>query len=176
MALSFQISGGIQASKPLQEGTQLRLVFSHIPLARSGFNIPVLISVPASPSTPNQETQTEVKSVSIMAHFDTGASITSIDKKLAEYLALIPVGAGMTHTAAGPARVLNYVVDLSFPGAKLSPFFNLPISSCDLNYQFDGDLPGKVTPQNFGLLLGRDVMSRWNIVWNGPTSTVFISD
>jgi hypothetical protein len=25
-------------------------------------------------------------------------------------------------------------------------------------------------------LIGRDVMSRWNIVWNGPTSTVFISD
>jgi hypothetical protein len=27
-----------------------------------------------------------------------------------------------------------------------------------------------------GILIGRDIMSRWNIVWNGPTSTVFISD
>jgi hypothetical protein len=31
-------------------------------------------------------------------------------------------------------------------------------------------------PRNFGVLLGRDVMARWNIVWNGLTSTVFISD
>lgn len=29
---------------------------------------------------------------------------------------------------------------------------------------------------NFGLLIGRDIMSRWNIVWNGPTSTVLVSD
>jgi len=29
---------------------------------------------------------------------------------------------------------------------------------------------------NFGVLIGRDIMARWNIVWNGPSSCVFIAD
>lgn len=176
MAHSFQISSNIQTSQPLPDGLRVRLTFSPDHLVRSGFNIPVLISSPSLPNSQNQAPTDDIKSVLVAAHFDTGASITSIDKKLAEYLKLVPVGAGISHTAGGPTETTNYVIDLSFPGSKLSPFPNLRISSCDLSYQFDGDSPGKAVPQNFGLLLGRDVMARWNIVWNGPTSTVFISD
>ena len=70
----------------------------------------------------------------------------------------------------------NYAVDISFPGAKLSPFINLPIGSCNLPFKINDDGKIMISPQNFGLLIGRDIMSRWNIVWNGPTSTVFILD
>lgn len=50
---------------------------------------------------------------------------------------------------------------------------NLQIGSCNLNFQLNSNLNN---PRNFGILLGRDVMSRWNIIWNGPSSTVIISD
>lgn len=172
MAHSSQIFGGFQASPSLPDGTKLRMVFSPVPLARIGFNIPVVISAPVPPSDPEQDAPSEVKSATVMAHFDTGASITSIDESLAEHLGLVPIGVGISHTAGGETQTSNYVIDLSFPNSKLSPFSNLRISSCKLGY----DISGKASPQNFGLLLGRDVMTRWNIVWNGPTSSVFISD
>ena len=56
----------------------------------------------------------------------------------------------------------------SFPGGSLRPFRNLSISSCDLG--------GSSKPLKFSVLLGRDVMSCWTIVWDGPSSTVIIND
>lgn len=173
MSHIHQISAQLNSSVKLPSGTQLKLTLTHIPLMQTGFNIPVSIS---TPKNPNPENIQDIKSATVMAHFDTGASKTSIDTKLAEFLGLVPVGAGMIHTASGKVQMPNYAVDISFPGAKLSPFINLPIGSCNLPFQINDDGRIIVSPQNFGLLIGRDVMSRWNIVWNGPTSTVFISD
>jgi hypothetical protein len=111
-----------------------------------------------------------------MAHFDTGANITSIDLALAKYLKLIPMGQSNQKTAAGISKPTpNFVIDLSFR-VPLLPFPNLQIGSCDLGFDLQHCLSNPNDPVNFGILLGRDVMARWNIVWNGPTSTVFISD
>jgi hypothetical protein len=110
-----------------------------------------------------------------MAHLDTGASITSIDISLAKHLKLIPTGQSVSKTAKGPQLMPDFVIDLSFR-ATLSPFFNLQIGSCDLGFNLQQCLSDPNDSVNFGILIGRDIMSRWNIVWNGPTSTVFISD
>jgi hypothetical protein len=61
-----------------------------------------------------------------MAHLDTGASVTSIDRALAQYLNLMPTGQSIIRTAAGPQSMPTFVIDLSFR-ADLSPFFNLQI-------------------------------------------------
>jgi hypothetical protein len=75
---------------------------------------------------------------------------------------------------AGPIQTPDYAIDLSFPNTNLSPFFNLKIGSCKLGFNLADNNPN--LQRNFGILLGHDVMAKWNIVWNGPTSTVFISD
>ena len=173
MSHIHQISARLNSSAKLPDGAQLRLMFTHIPLMQAGFNLPVSIS---TPKNPNPEQVQDIKSVTVMAHFDTGASKTSIDTKLAEFLGLIPVGAGIIHTAAGKTQMPNYAVDISFPSTKLASFINLPIGSCNLPFKITDDGKIEVSPQNFGLLIGRDIMSHWNVVWNGPTSTVFISD
>lgn len=173
MAHVSQISAKLNSSQKLPAGTKLQLSFTHIPLMQQGFNILVSVSAPKN-QDPSKET--DIKSVSVMAHFDTGASRTSIDIKLAEFLGLIPVGAGISHTAGGPVQMPNYAVDISFPGSRLAPFISLPIGSCKLPFTIEENGTIPISPQNFGLLLGRDIMSRWNIVWNGPTSTVLISD
>jgi hypothetical protein len=110
-----------------------------------------------------------------MAHLDTGASITSIDINLAKYLKLAPTGQSTSRTAAGPQSTPDFVIDLSFRTA-LSPFLNLQIGSCDLGFDVQQCLSDPNNSRNFGILIGRDMMARWNIVWHGPTSTVFISD
>jgi hypothetical protein len=110
-----------------------------------------------------------------MAHLDTGASKTSIDINLAKYLNLVSTGQSKSKTAGGPQVTPDFVIDLGFR-TPLSPFSNLQIGSCDLGFNLQQCLANPNDPANFGILIGRDVMSRWNIVWNGPTSTVFISD
>ncbi|MDR2581396.1 MAG: hypothetical protein LBC85_10450 [Fibromonadaceae bacterium] len=161
-ALNF----GFQTSPPLPEDIKINIKVSHIPLMLSGFNIPVLISTATAFQIPNNPQS--VKTAQITAHFDTGASKTSIDIALAKQLNLIPTGESPSNTAAGLRQATDFVVDISFPGASLMPFRNLQISSCELS--------NPVIPLPFQMLIGRDIMSRWNIVWDGPTSTVIISD
>jgi hypothetical protein len=136
-------------------------------------NIPVEISTAAVFKSP----QNNVSPFSIlaMAHLDTGASVTSIDIALAKHLNLIPMGLSTSGTAAGPQSMPTFVIDLSFR-VDLSPFPNLQIGSCKLGFDLQQCLANPNDLRNFGILIGRDVMARWNIVWNGPTSTVFISD
>lgn len=111
-----------------------------------------------------------------MAHFDTGASITSIDINLASHLFLNATGQSISHTASGAHQMPTFAIDLSFPNTNLLPFSNLQIGSCHLNFNIKNCEQNPNDPKNFGLLIGRDIMSKWNIVWNGPTSTVFIND
>jgi hypothetical protein len=111
-----------------------------------------------------------------MAHFDTGAGSTSIDIGLAQHLKLLPIGLSENITAAGAQTMPNFAIDISFPNTKLSPFFNLRIGSCKLKFDLAKSLENPNVPTNFGLLLGRDVMSRWIITWDGPSSSVVIAD
>jgi len=159
-------SFNLHIDPPLQKDSKVVFEISPIPLLFSGLNISVIISNTSIFSLPDKNLP--FNSAQILAHFDTGASITSIDLELAKQLNLIPTGKSSSNTAAGLRSATNFVIDLSFPGTDLRPFINLQISSCDLSH------PSKSIP--FKLLLGRDIMSRWNIIWDGPSSTVIISD
>jgi len=145
--------------------------FSPTPLLRCGMNIPIIVSAgSAYLRTPNAVQSTHL---TVLAHLDTGASVTSIDLKLARHIGLLPVGMSRMRTAAGSVRFSAFIIDLQFPNSTLSACTDLPVSSCDLG--FDIGKPWTDT-RNFGILIGRDVMTQWNIVWNGPTSTVIIND
>jgi hypothetical protein len=159
---------------PPPSGTKLLAGFDETRLRLKGLNIPVEISTATIFKGP--QNTTSVSSALVMAHFDTGANITSIDIALAKHLNLIPTGQSTKRTAAGISQPMpDFVIDLNFR-VPLSPLFNLRIGSCDLGFNLQQCLSNPNDPVNFGILIGRDIMSRWNIVWNRPTSTVFISD
>ncbi|GBR74046.1 cellular and retroviral pepsin-like aspartate proteases [Candidatus Termititenax aidoneus] len=166
------ISTVFQPSKPLPPDTIIKAGYSPFPLMLYGLNIPVNISTASIFRQPNNPSPLPLKTISVMAHFDTGASITSIDIEIAKYLGLIPVGQSPSQTAAGIQIMPNYVIDISFPNTQLSSLKNLPIGSAKLNFKHGATND----PKNMGLLIGRNIMALWNIVWNGPTSSVFISD
>jgi hypothetical protein len=148
-------------------GTQASVTYNSMALQAAGLNMQILIAVFLS-----EKSKIAPKSVTIMGHCDTGAGMTSIDIKLAELLGMVPVGTSTIYTANGKAKTKNYIVSVSFPNTNLKPFDKLQINSCNLGF----DISQASNAQNFGILIGRDIMSRWNIVWNGPTSSVFISD
>jgi len=165
---------GFQITPTPPVGTQLGINISPIPLFQNGLNIPVEISTASLFRNP--PINSPLSSIVVMAHFDTGASVTSIDINLANHLKLLSVGQSESFTASGSQVMPNFAVDLSFPNTRLSPFFNLRIGSCKLNFDLNKNMENLNIPKNFGLLLGRDIMSRWIVTWDGITSTVMICD
>jgi len=146
---------------------------SPIPLFDRGLNLPVEISTASI--FRNSPLNVPLSSIAVTALFDTGATYTAIDIGLARHLNLFAIGQSAHDTAAGRQTMPNFAVDISFLGTGLSPFHNLRVGSCKLGFVLENNtnLP---QPCNLGILIGRDIMSRWNIVWHGATSTVFISD
>jgi hypothetical protein len=173
MGIFYSLNFGFNINQPLPAGLRISPAIDYRPLRLTGMNIPVEISTATVFQKPPNSTP--LSSVLAMAHLDTGARITSIDITLAKHLNLIPTGQSISKTAAGPQSMPTFVIDLKFR-VPLSPFYNLQIGSCKLGFDLQKGLSNPNDPGNFGILIGRDVMSAWNIVWNGPTSTVFISD
>jgi hypothetical protein len=173
MAIFSQFAGEIKITPPPVKGTHVGLNFSPRNLQQLGFNLPIEISTASIFRKP--PLNITLSSIVVTAHFDTGASVTSIDIELAKHLNLFAMGQSESRTASGQQVMPNFAVDISFPTTGLSPFFNLLIGSCRLDFDLANNMnPSK--PQNMGVLIGRDIMSRWNITWDGPTSTVIISD
>ncbi len=175
MAHYNSIALNISSDPPL-DLSKIRVIVNVNPnqLLQIGFNLPVEITTATMfRQPPNPE---PFNSITVMAHFDTGASITSIDLRLAQHLKLIPTGQSVQHTANGSVKNPTFAIDLAFPNTGLRPFANLQIGSCQLPFDLSKPSVSPSNFTNFGLLLGRDIMSGWNIVWNGPTSTVLVSD
>jgi hypothetical protein len=175
MGSVFHHNVSINITPPPVSGTQIAASFSPVPLLNMGFNIPIEVSTATIFRQP--PLQEPLVSIVVMAHFDTGANRTSIDINLAKHLNLQAMGQSLSYTAAGPQLMPDFAVDIGFLNTSLSPFTNLRIGSCQLlTFNLQNCMLDANDPKNFGLLLGRDIMSKWNIVWNGPTSTVFIYD
>lgn len=152
---------------------------SHGPhsLQNMGYNMLVELSTASAflNSNPNAR-PVQRQSITVVAHFDTGATKTSIDASIAQHLGLIPTGQSTHRTASGQQTTFDYAVDMSFIGSSLKPFLNLRVGSCQLGFNLQQALTVPNDGRNLGLLIGRDVMANWNVTWHGPTSTVFISD
>jgi hypothetical protein len=150
----------------LAPNTKITMSASSYNLCMKGMNIPVQItSVPL-------EKDKEPKSVSVLAHLDTGAFTTCIDEKLATALELPVAGLVKIQTESGFKNANKYIIGISFPNTGLRGYTSYA-AGCDLAYK--GNV-SNLNPNNFSILIGRDIMSNWNIVYNGPTSSVFISD
>jgi len=167
MAHLFSLPHQVYIEPTVQREGKLAVTTGPKALALAGFNIPVIITgIQLKKNSPQS------KSKIVMAHFDTGATVTTIAENLAQELGLLPIGEAVVQTAGGPKNAKRYIVDISFPNTQLKGY-RLSVNDCILRYDAKAT---ELTPKNFGVLIGRDIMSKWNIVWNGPNSTVIISD
>jgi predicted aspartyl protease len=97
-----------------------------------------------------------------MALIDTGATMTAVDAGVFAALGVNPVGVVPVGTAGGPARHPVYPIKLQLQGIGLV-----------LNF-------GRVTGAPLGgmnlvALLGRDVLARMILIYDGPTSEYTLS-
>ncbi len=87
---------------------------------------------------------------------DTGAEVTCINVGIAQALATKPSGAYRVVTAAGVSR--RHVYPLS---VTLGPGMDLPPNPIEV------DAP-EMSIEHGALLIGRDILSRGELVWYGP--------
>ena len=92
-----------------------------------------------------------------------------IDVVLAEYLGLVDNASPSDHNA-----LPSYSIDIDFIEPELSSVHGVVVKST--NTKFDMRRNDKRFQGNIGMLIGRDLMSHWNIVWDGVASTVRIID
>lgn len=166
------ICTGVNLTKDSRGEPQVGI--SHSPQVLANFGLHLLVEVSTASAFIKKEIPKQ--SIPVMGLLDTGATRTSIDITLAEKLKLIPIGASKSLTAAGLKKTNDYAIDLTFIGTKLQSILNLKVGSCTLNFNLEKSQGNVNDPTNIGLLIGRDIMSLWNLIWHGPTSTVFISD
>lgn len=155
-------------------GTVYGVSSSPVPLMWAGFHMSVTITTAST--LLNARSNSMIQSITVTGLLDSGASGTCIDAQIADFLNLSAVGVSPSHTAGGVIQTPDYAVDIHFPGTELSPCVDLLVGSCNLPFALSPQSRDFLSERNIGMLIGRDIMSRWNIVWNGPTSSVFISD
>ena len=161
-------------SKPLPDRIELRVEVSPDFLKKIGFTFPITLQTPSFLCAP--PFSRPHRAVTVMGLLDTGATRTCISPLIADVLELSPTGFSKAHTASGVEEFADYAVDILFPDSGLRGFEDLNVGSCNLPYMHNLPDEQRMTCTNIGVLIGRDMMSRWNIVWNGPSSSVFISE
>lgn len=98
-----------------------------------------------------------------LALVDTGASITCVDKSILKNLRIPTVGVSDVFTPSGKARQNTYPVEISFPKA------NLP------KIAFNQVLGSELKGQGIIALIGRDVLSHFILIYNGPGGFVSLA-
>ncbi len=146
---------------------QLQFVNSPRNLVQLGAHIPVLVSMPSALKVDGGV----VKPRLVFGHIDTGATHTCIDVALANDIGLPQIGFSQSFTASGKQRTPTFVADLTLPTFDQKLYKNMSICSCSLPYR-PGEEP---SPQNFGILIGRDLLADWVLIWDGARSLVTIS-
>ena len=127
------------------------------PMLRFGPLLPVNIQLPTALATYlSQNGKTVPAPVSGQALIDTGASISAVDASVIQSLGVQPVGVVKVNTPSGSANQNQYPVQFVFPGT------NLP------SLEGTHAIGSVLKSQGILALIGRDVLSRFVLVYNGP--------
>jgi gag-polyprotein putative aspartyl protease len=106
------------------------------------------------------------KPLPIRALLDTGASVTVISKKFADYCKLFQTNEGSEITAIGAThRCGEHAGSISFPGTDLRSFDPIRIVSAVFAKE-----------RHYACLIGRDILPNWVIVFDGRSKRVTITD
>jgi predicted aspartyl protease len=104
------------------------------------------------------------KPLAVTALIDTGASVTVINPQVAATCGLRQVGQAAISATGLVSQMPEYAGAIRFPGSELRGFDPVKFIACPL--------PGA----DFSCLIGRDIMERWRMVYDGRTGEVKIEE
>ena len=102
--------------------------------------------------------------LSILALIDTGASLTVINPELVQSCRLSQTGFTKISSAGNVGDYPTYAARIEFPGQDLRGFDIIPVVGC------------KLPQQSISCLIGRDILRRWTLTYNGRTGEVTVAD
>ena len=133
-------------------------------LQRAGAFLPVEVHVPPKIADLLTKQDHPVPGpVAGAALIDTGATITCVHEPALKRLGLNPVGTTTSGTAGGPVQQYLYPVMVRCPTQKWE-VTAAQVVGVDLSGQKIPTDP----PQDILVLIGRNILQHWILVWNGP--------
>lgn len=146
--------------QPFPQGLQL-----------AGPCLPVQVEVPPALAAQLQQTGQAVPApLAGFALIDTGASLSAVDGTVIQQLGVQPIGMVLVGTAGGPQQQATYPARFTFPGTTLP--------AIDFSSLLGANLAGQMVAIHQGpliALLGRDLLQRFVLVYNGPGATFSLS-
>lgn len=154
---------GLQGTAPVPGHAQA--------LATGGLVMPVEVHVPARIAALLQQQQQPVPPPQAgLAMVDTGAGITGCNAAALTALGLNPVGQIMLGTAGGPTPTLLYPAMIRVPAAN----WNFDLTAV-AGVILTGQMIPTTPPQPLLVLIGRDLLARMSLHWNGPGGACTLS-
>jgi hypothetical protein len=143
----------------------VKFTYARGDLRRSGPKIRVTITHPRSVLAAAKQAGVDLKdSFTATALIDTGASRTVINPQLAATCGLRQTGVARISSAGHITERPEYAGAIHFPDQELKGFDPLSLVACPL------------PEQNVACLLGRDVLERWNLTYDGRSGFVEIEE
>ena len=140
-------------------------------LIQIGPVIQVLVGVPSPLAARLQAQNLPVPTpVSGVALIDTGATRSAVAETVAQTLGIQPSGVVNVGTAGGMQQQSVYSARFTFPGGPLPPIEFAQLTGVNLQGHV---LPGIGMP--LIALIGRDILSRFVMIYDGQTATVTLA-
>lgn len=107
----------------------------------------------------------EYRTLEVSALIDTAASRTVINPQVADTCKLKHTSFQYVSAAGSEPRLYReYAATISFPDSGLASLRLMPVIACPL------------TKQPISCLLGRDILPRWKLAYDGPDGEFSVSD
>jgi hypothetical protein len=131
--------------------------------------IPVEVSMPAALQEWCAKNSVPIPApVSGYAMVDTGASISGIHEDILTSLSIVPLDSIPLSTPSGSSRTFIYPTQVSFPALQVQGYSMSRVAGFQLDWTTND---GK----RVIMLLGRDLLSQFLLVYNGKTNTVTLA-
>jgi hypothetical protein len=139
--------------------------YSRSDLRRTGPKIAVTISHPQKSIALAERSHVDLrKPYTVTALIDTGASRTVISPQLATTCGLQKTGEVRISSAGHITNRPEFVGAIHFPGQELRGFDPISLVACPL------------PEQDVACLLGRDVLERWSLTYDGRSGLVEVEE
>src|SRR5262249_53971029 len=139
--------------------------YSRLDLRRSGPKISVTIGQPKAAMQGAHRANVEIKNpLTVTALIDTGASRTVINPQVARTCGLRHTGEVRISSAGHVTARSEFAGAIQFPGTDIHGVDPIGLVACPL------------PEQDVACLIGRDVLERWNMTYDGRSGFVQIEE
>ena len=142
----------------------MKFPFSPARLLQQGPHIEILISATRLEVDEGRAIGLEYPDMSVRALIDTGASLTIINPEIAASCKLRQTGRQKINAVGGEAgEYPEYAAAISFPGSELPSLDTTRVVACPI-----------IRQPFFSCLIGRDILRKWLLKYDGRSGEVEI--